>query len=223
VPAKISVKSNVKSFTRKLPPFLKKQVPFATSLALNETAKKAAKAQRAQAQRIFDRPTPFLLNGIYSPRGRGSFRGKRSTKRDLSALLVPGLKGRNRFDDASARINEVIRIQTQGGTRLPKKRALVVPTSSARLNKYGNLTRNRVQTLLNRSDVFSAGRAQGLPPGIYKRRRDGALRMLIAYEPSADYRKVYPYYRIANGVVRSQFDKEFRKAFKRAVSTAKIK
>jgi len=223
VVAKISVKSNVRRFTKKLPLYLREQVPFATSVALNETAKKAAKAQRAQAQRIFDRPTPFLLNGIYSPRGRGSFRGKRSTKRDLKAVLIPGLKGRNRFDDASARINEVIRIQTQGGTRLPKKRALVVPTSSARLNRYGNLTRNRVQTLLNRSDVFSAGRGQGLPPGIYKRQRNGGLRMLIAYEPSASYDREYPYYRIARGVVRSQFDKEFRKAFKKAVRTAKIK
>jgi len=223
MPAKITVRSNLRQFTRKLPPFLKRQVPFATSVALNETAKKAAKAQRAQAQRIFDRPTPFLLNGIYSPRGRGSFRGRRSTKRDLSAVLVPGLKGRNRFDDASARINEVIRIQTEGGTRLPKKRALVVPTSSARLNKYGNLTRNRVQTLLARSDVFSAGRAQGLPPGIYQRKRGGGLKMLIAYEPDARYSRAFPYYRIAKGVVRSQFDKEFRKAFKKAVSTAKIR
>jgi len=223
MPAKITVRSNLRKFTRNLPPFLKRQVPFATSVALNETAKKAAKAQRAQARRIFDRPTPFLLNGIYSPRGRGSFRGRRATKRDLSAVLIPGLKGRNRFDDASARINEVIRIQTEGGTRLPKKRALVVPTSSARLNKYGNLTRNRVQTLLARSDVFSAGRAQGLPPGIYQRNRGGGLKMLIAYEPDASYSKTFPYYRIAKGVVRSQFDKEFRKAFKKAVSTAKIR
>ena len=223
MPAKITVKSNLKSFTRKLPPYLKRQVPFATSVALNETAKKAAKAQRAQAQRIFDRPTPFLLNGIYSPRGRGSFRGRRATKRDLSAVLIPGLKGRNRFDDASARINEVIRIQTEGGTRLPEKRALVVPTSSARLNRYGNLTRNKVQSLLARSDVFSAGRAQGLPPGIFQRRRDGSLRMLIAYEPRARYSPEFPYYRIARGVVRSQFDKEFRKAFKNAVRTARIR
>ena len=217
----ISVRSNIKTFTKKLPSYLKDQVPFATSVAINETAKKVAKAQRIQAERIFDRPTPYLLSGIGSIGGRGSFAGIRSTKRNLRAILIPGFNKRDK--QAGDRINEVIKRQAQGGTRLPEKRALVVPVARGQKNRYGNIPNKRVEQLLRKPNVFQAGRAQGLPPGIYERTRRGGLKMLIAYEPRADYRRLYPYERIAKGVVQSNLDKEFRKAFAKAVRTARIR
>ena len=217
----ISVKSNIKTFTKKLPKYLKDQVPFATSVAINETAKKVAKAQVLQAKRTFDRPTPYLVSAFGSTGGRGSFAGLRSTKRNLRAILIPGFNKRDQ--QGGDRVNEVIKRQTEGGTRLPKGRALVVPTRQAKTNRYGNLTQGQVQKLLAQKNVVSLGRREGVEPGIYRRTRRGGLKMLIAYEPRAQYRKLFPYYRIANGVVNSQLDKEFRKAFAKAVRTARIR
>jgi hypothetical protein len=224
MPAKIQFKSNIRQFAKKLPDQLKKQLPFATSVALNETARLVAKTQRVKAKQFFDRPTPFLLNGFTTLKGRGgNFNGIRSTKKNLSTLLIPGYLSFRGFTDAGLRINKVVKTQSEGGTRLPFNRALVLPVARGQKNRYGNIPNKRVEQLLQKPNVFQAGRAQGLPPGIYERRRRGGLKMLIAYEPRAQYRPLFPYYRIAEGVAKSQFNREFEKAFKKAVMTMRIK
>lgn len=197
-----------------------KKTLFAESEALNQTAKKAAAAQRAEAQKAFDRPTPFLLNGIYKPGGALGFVGIFSRYSTLKAALIPGAP-RGKFSEAGLRINTTLALQADGGVRTPSKRALVVPTAKSRKNKYGNLSRTYIKTLLAKPNHVSLGPAQGLPAGIYRRGKGGKLDMLVAWEPQARYTPRYRYYQVAQQVFSKEFRREFSKAFEAEMKNLK--
>lgn len=216
---RISIKSNVDKVTKRLAKTHAKQVPFATSVALNETANYVAKVQRKVAQSTFDRPTPFLLNGIHTGRGRG-WAGQRATKRNLVAVLMPGSR-RGNISEAGQRVNDTLKRQILGGTRQAPGRALPVPTKKVRLNKYGNLTKGQIARLLSKPNVVSLGRREGVEPGIYRRDKKGRLTMLVAWEPQTQYRARFDYYGIAQRIAGRRFQKEFRKSMARAVATAR--
>lgn len=70
----ISVKADVKEVTRWLTDIEKRQIPFATRLALMDTAKHlASDVLPKDMQQIFDRPTQWTL--------RGSMRTSRAGKK----------------------------------------------------------------------------------------------------------------------------------------------
>lgn len=195
-----------------LMPKIRKKIMYAESEALNQTANIAAKAQRIQAEKTFDRPTPFVLNGIYKPGGRLGFVGVFSRWNTLRAELIPG-GPRGQFSVPGLRVNAVVRLQSLGGTRTPMKRALPVPTLRARKNKFGNLPQSAIKNLLAKPDHVQLGIKDGVAPGIYRRYRDGRLVMVVAWEPQTRYRGIYPYHRIAEGVFGNNFTKQFAKAF----------
>ena len=68
---------------------------------------------------------------------------------------------------------EYLRLQIEGGTRTPSGRAIAVPTSNVKLNKYGNLTgaQGRIKRLLNRKDTFQ-GEINGIA-GVWQRPKRG--------------------------------------------------
>lgn len=207
----IKASSDLSKLQRNLPK-IRKKLMYAESEALNQTANIAAKAQRAQADKIFDRPTPFLLNGIFNPRGKLGFIGIFSRFNTLRAELIPGAP-RGQFRAGGERVNKVIALQAMGGIRTPPKRALPVPTAKARRNKYGNLSRTYIKTLLAKDNHVQLGLREGVQPGIYRRERNGRLSLLVAWEPRAKYRSIFPYYQIAKGVFTNNFDNQFKKAF----------
>lgn len=124
-----------------------RQVPYAAAVALNKTAERARSAVQADMRRLFDRPTPWVLN---------SLRLKRANKATLAAELA--------FKD----INSVTSAKTMvaphiyGGGRAFKAMEgrlmaagilprgwQVVPGQSARLDAYGNMSRGQISQLLN--------------------------------------------------------------------------
>ena len=211
-----NVQSNVKAFNRSLTNIQKQQLPFAISLALNETAGDVAQTQKKQASEVFDRPTPFFIRGIAGKKG---FKGKRATKRKLVATVIPGYT-KSGLGGPGKRVNDAMRLQSEGGTRRPGNK-IPIATEHLRVNKYGNLRRNQVKNTLAKANTFSAGRAEGVKPGIYQRDRDGSLKILISYNQSAVYKKKFPFHEIGRGVGRSKFDRNLSKAMKRAIKTRK--
>ncbi|KZL15125.1 hypothetical protein [Pseudovibrio sp. Ad37] len=188
-----------------------RQVPYAISLALNETAQDIkANSEKALSRRL-DRPTPFTKRGLAL---------KRASKRNLSAVVF--------FKDRQA---DYLELQEKGGTRRPKRKALAVPFSQ-RLNKYGNLPRRSIDRLLKRPDVFQ-GEINGVE-GIWQRpkrgkRRNGSrgtkgrtgLKLLIAYEKSADYQPRLRFEEGARKTADARMKRNFRRAMQRALATAR--
>ena len=198
----LNIKSDIKKATRFLTKMQKKQIPFATSLALNASAVSIQKVEKQKIVRDLDNPTPATVKSI---------RVSRSTKRNLNAsvFVLPWAA-------------KYLRYQIEGGTRAPRGRTEAVPVA-IRLNKYGNIIGRRqgkLKKLIGRGDTFSAT-INGVS-GIWQRargkRRNKDIKLLVAYEQRVTYRARFPFYQYAsntlNRVWRGQFNRAMRRALK---------
>ena len=191
----------------------KKQIPFATALAITKTLQRAKVGVIKQAKKDIDRPTPFTLRG---------FRVQSANKRTLTGRLF------------IAPIQEnYLRYQIFGGVRRPKGTALALPPAKpeaggVRLDRYGNVPRaQRARAQLGKG-AFSGkvGNVAGIwkPPTRTKTgkiRKGSRMRLLLAYEQQAVYRPRYRFFQRAQGEINANFPREFDRAFRRATKTAR--
>ncbi|MCW6612354.1 hypothetical protein NFB55_17380, partial [Yersinia ruckeri] len=112
---------------------IKKQIPFAAAQALTSVARQIAAAQKVGMQRNLDNPTPFTVNSV------GSF-GARKDR----------LQARVFVRDIAAGYLEPFEF---GGVHKLNGKALLNP-KNLKLNKYGNLTRNKMSQLKAKDNVF---------------------------------------------------------------------
>jgi len=221
--------SNLPDVEARLTAIALRQMPYAAALALNDTAQDVQDAERAEIGWVFDRPTPFTEN---------AFAVKRASKETLTASVV-----------AKPIQAAYLGLQVTGGTRRPKKKALVVPVG-ANLNAFGNLPRKAVARMLANKDNFIASqgnpRTAHLPPGIYKRGLAGkrkakagggygtkgrnvpsygkgrsTLTQLVAWEPDAQYSPLFPFHQVAAATAMRSFGAHFARRWSEAVASAK--
>ncbi len=186
----ISVKMDVQAVTRSLSNLQARQIPFATSQALNDTAIQARQQVIDKLDQYIDRPTPFTKRGfIY----------RRSSKSKLTAQVLI-LDNRWKY----------LKYQVRGGVRHPAGKAIPVGVAAKR-NKYGNMGRNQLQTLINSSTSF-VGEIDGVG-GVWDRRTG---RLLVAFVSKASYNANLPFY----ALVRAAVDKTFRRNFDRRMVAA---
>lgn len=124
--------ADIKDLSAKLQS-LKKQIPFATAQALTSVARQIAAAEKTAFQRKLENPTPFTVNSVGSA---GARRDKLIAKvfvRDIAAGYLEPLEF--------------------GGVHKLNGKALLNP-KNVKLNKYGNLSRNKLSQLKAKPDVF---------------------------------------------------------------------
>jgi hypothetical protein len=192
--------SNIDQFERSFMRFHREQVPFATSLAINETLTDIHADEERRLPLVLDRPTNFTRRGLMV---------RRSSKRKLA--------GEVRYKDIQ---RQYLMKQETGGVRRPSGKALVVPVNQ-RLNKFGNLSRGAIKRLMARPDVFS-GQVNGVG-GIWQRprKKGGRLKLLIAYEPKATYRPRLRFEANAMSVARRRMRENMAMAMRRAIRSAR--
>lgn len=147
----IRVGVDVRSLTTWAHKMASDQVPYATAVALNKTAQLVRDAEKAEMQRVFDRPTRFTLNSVWV---------KRATKQSQEAIvwlkddygtrahyLMPQIEGGGR---PLKRFEQ--RLVSLGAMR-PGERA--VPGKGVPLDAHGNLSRGLIVKIL--SQVGSRG------------------------------------------------------------------
>ena len=138
------------SVQRQLQSLASEQMPYALMVALNNTAFAVRDGLKLEIQRVFDRPTPWLVNQV---------RVRKATKQDLTSIVgtLEGLKnqyGQNAgFSRTSSGIYErILSPHIYGGSRqfrgaeVRLQRAGIlppgwfcVPAPDAPLDRYGNL------------------------------------------------------------------------------------
>lgn len=203
----LSLQADFTKLTKHLNRVQREQVPFAIAQTLNALATDTANAISVQMDQYFDRPTTFTKNAYISKRG---FKGKYASKRNFEAILIPGEKQA-----------KYLQFQIAGGTRLPKKTAILVPTRKAGLNRYGNISRANQEKIAEGSAPFiKLGRRDGKTPGVYKR-RGKRIEPFAFYVDQADYRPLLPVSKIVTGIVKNRLQKQFEKALARALQTAR--
>jgi hypothetical protein len=194
---KISVKVDIDRATQWLTSLQREQIPFAQAKALTKTAQDAAAELQAQLPIDLDKPTPFTQR---------AFGVERATKASPTAVVF--------IKDAQW---QYLQYQVKGGTRYPKRKAVVEPVNLT-LNQYGNIPRNKLRQLLAKKDVF-AGKVDGAP-GIYQRVK-GGVKLLIAFASQAQYKRRFDFQGIVHRVVKAKFKANFDQALREALRTAR--
>lgn len=172
----IDVRTNVDAFLRTVNDFRIDQLPYAMSLAMNASVDKAKDGMRAEMTRVFDRPTPYTLGGVYgvySTKRRLVAQLKLKDNREDVSLLTPGAS--NKGSPAALYLGP----QIEGGARQHKRLEaaltangllppgmFAVPAKNAPLDAYGNVPTSFVIRMLSDLRSFrEAGSPANRPAG----------------------------------------------------------
>lgn len=188
----ISVRHDIRELEMWLSGIAKKQLPFATAQALNQTKRRLQGVLATVMIRSLDRPTPFTMNAFDDS---GATWAK---KTDLMARV--------RFKRIQA---EYLYPQVYGGSETDIH---LVPGKKAALNQYGNLPRNASRG----KGVFVM---PGKKDTLYKRKGKEIIR-LGHWSRSRSYRKILPFEQIIESKFGPIFGPEFDRAFSLAMLTA---
>lgn len=230
------IRSNVKDVSRWLDDAQKKQLPFATALAMTKTAKEVKVEEITTMKRVFNSPTPYALNALAV---------KPATKRDLIASVE--------FKEFSAKGTPAKRFlnpQVHGGGRSLKSserqlapymagKRFTAPAQGYPRDRYGNIpgsTINRILSHLNANrdatqNVTGSKRSKakransqffGIPgKGVFERRSKNRIRPVLIFTKAPRYTKRFPFYETGARVVKDRFDVNFAIAWQRAMATAR--
>lgn len=207
---------DVRPLTKGFSDLKRKQLPYATALALTATAGHIGVAWQDEMLDVLDRPTPFTLKSV-------GVRGARKTRLIASVFVK---------DIAS----EYLAPYVFGGLHsLGKKKGLLTPIGVP-VNAYGNLPRNKLAQLKNRSGVHVGAvklRSGQVVNGVWKRptnaarRRAGrqggsaALKLLIRFDDPQPVTQHLDFRGRAEAAIRAHFVPEFSRALAKALATAK--
>jgi hypothetical protein len=141
------------TFGRSLTELERKQLPFATMQAINQTAFAVHQRWAEVMPRIFDRPTSLTLKAV---------KYDKATKQNLSATV----KVRDEIGKGTPPAKYLLS-QVQGGSRVTKglerdlqRRGIlaaggfVVPGQGAQLDAYGNLPRAQINAIKSQLGAF---------------------------------------------------------------------
>ena len=149
----ISVKADVKALTKGLDKIQRKQIPFATSKALNPLAFDVRKTLQDVLPEYLDIPTPYTIRGVQV---------EKSTKKKLVSKV--GFRSKT-FGKGQGSVPQAdyMELQIKGGTRNPKGRAIPVPVPKImKPNKFGNIVKGRINKLLSDKDKYFSGIPKGM-------------------------------------------------------------
>ncbi|WP_454273323.1 hypothetical protein [Roseovarius sp. MBR-154] len=201
----IRIDHNIRQVQRGLNDVARRQIPFATSKAINDALREIERNMIKRMRRVLDRPTRFTLR---------AFAIRRASKRRLTGAIF-----------ARDRQAGYLSFAESGGTRRPDGRALAVPTGR-RLNRFGNVPRGGVRSDLGKDRVFS-GKPKGNqgPAGVYQRMGRGgraALRQLYIYKPFTRYlRKPLGFGKTARTTAEKRLPTLLQRALLAAIRTAR--
>lgn len=184
----IAVSDNLKDVMAGLDDVARRQVPFATSRAINETAKIIAKDGNKLVASVFERPLPRTASAVKvfqgatkerlsavvnvydgqrgfapdDPRALSAGKGSVFPNRYLSAQIEGGRRANKRFENALIKAG----VMPQGMQAVFAKR-------SGYLDQYGNLSGARINQILSWFKAFPEG--QGYRSNMTDRSRTNAM------------------------------------------------
>lgn len=174
----LGISSNLRDVERDLSDVARKQVPFAMSLAINETAADLIELNRRNMARTFDAPTRWTLNAFHFTRATKA-RQVATIKRKQAAasrdyLLRQSEGGARKQTGLERLLNTRLAYSGQVG--------FVVPTKHMPRNRHGNMQPGQVQRLLSGLKAQNDGAQNETDASAKRQRRSGAARYFVPKE-----------------------------------------
>lgn len=234
---RFSVKSDFNKALKEIKGITEKQLPFATALALTNTAKDVKTGLAKEMKDVFDRPTKFTLNSLYI---------KPAKKRDINISAEVYLKDEV-FKGTPA--SKYLAAQIAGGPRLHKrfevllinrgvmsKDEYIMPGQGVKLNAYGNVSPGLIQKVLSnigaqfdklqnttnekKKGYFVA--TIGSTRGIWERTSRNLRPVFVIVKSNPTYKKRFNFLGVAQRIVDQEFKKHFDAALNHAIATARL-
>jgi hypothetical protein len=218
-----------------------RQLPYATMVALNRTARRVKVEMREEMTRVFDRPTPYTLNSLMT---------HMATKRSPSAEVF--IKDEQYGGTPPAKY---LGNQIYGGTRHAKSHELAlrragilkgnmyaVPAKDVALDKYGNIPSGKIMQMMSalgaaersagyQMNITRASLARhpkraryftiGSPPiGVFTR-QGGVMKPFIMFVRSPHYTQRLDFFGVGKRVVEEHLVNEMRTSVEQALRTAR--
>ena len=219
----LSIDQDLKGFERFTKNY-RKQLPFASSVALNSTGFDIRQALNKGTLGAFDKPTTFTQKAFLT------------TKSKKTNLVVHVFAKDKEGSDAA----RYLRFGVQGGARPPKgferyfsglpndgtTARYFMPTRQTKRDGKGNITRATLKKLSTRVTTGTAfigtPRNSTRPPGLYVREKNNKLlAKFITTNRKPTYTGRFNIEAIAGKVVQRRFNQHFDKAMSKAIATAK--
>ena len=245
--ASINVKSDIDRVVRGLSAQARRQIPFATAVALTRTAKAVENDLRGEMGKVFDKPAPYVARGTFVQSAKKTaleatvgMRDQANGRGASPAMYVResfggGMRGQKPFEVA---------LRAMGALPAGWK---TVPGAGLKLDAYGAPNRKQLAEVLGamRSGMRAykgrgkrmqavgyfavlpgARRAstRHLAPGIYRRIQSGiggALQPVLIFVQQAAYQRRLDIQAIGDRTVRSEFAAHFRQALGQAMESAR--
>ena len=235
----LTVTVDTKAATQFLNDVQRKQIPFATALALTRTAKDVESQLKRDLMSGLESPSPYTVRATFSTSAK---------KTTLEAVV--GIKDKKPAGGTAPSV--LLKEHFSGGVRgnKPMEKALismgvlpsgwrVVPGAGMPVDTYGNPRRAAVRELIgslrSKASVYKGrgknvgavgyfaitpGHDSHLEPGVYWR-KGRAIRPMLMFINAAGYRKRFDLPRIARQVVDVKFNTHFASALNSALATAR--
>ncbi|WP_444891220.1 hypothetical protein [Microbulbifer sp. DLAB2-AA] len=236
----ISVKLDTSKFDRASAE-LKKQLPYASSVALNNVAFRIRGEERAAIGRIFVNPAKLTLNSVLVKKATKRsgvakifIRDEATNGTAPSQYLAPSVIDENRIEKRFERALRHAGFLPRG--------MYAVHGKEAKLNKHGNISVATYKKILAELRASSGSKMRGVDSaqgskskyfvgkingklGIWKRaggkRNPTAKPILIFLKGRPNYRQRFPFVGIAQGIARRHLPIELDKAMDHAIKTSK--
>lgn len=216
------------------------QIPFATVLALTETAKLVKAELESEMRQVFDRPTPYTMDSLrLIPATKQRLEARVWIKDEADGAapatrwLTPEVYGGPRNNKRSEALLKARGILPEG--------KFVVPGKGMKLDSYGNVGRGQMQKILsglgaqgdryqnstdsrrsagNRTRYFVMRRGHEAI-GIAERtgRRRDQVQIVLAFVSKPGYAKALDFFTIGQRVADAQLPVQFEKALAQAIAT----
>lgn len=192
---------SIKKTARWLDSVGKKQLPFATALALTTTAKDV---QRGEVKELHDK---FTIRNKWPTRGPYAIKVLPAKKKKLTSIIYTNA--------------DWMPLHEFGGDKIPRGNHIAVPTSNVKRTKSGKISKANRPANLKRSFVLKQDNGQ---LGIWQRKGKGKrseIRPMYWLENRARIKAVWDWFRTGKKIIDRRFSRNFMLAFNKAMKTAK--
>ncbi len=235
------IRSNVRDVSRYFDEVQKKQLPYATVLAMTKTAQDVKEEEITVMKRVFNNPTPYALNALRVVPAKKKTMIASVEFKDFAGKGTPAKRFLNPEVHGGARS-----LKSHERQLAPYMRGYVaaVPAKGLSLNKYGNVPGPTIKRILSHlkvstdptqnitnskrskgkrkaSQYFAAKNGSGLRAGVYER-KGKKIKPVLIFTRAPRYAKRFPFYETGERVVAARFGINFEIAFQKAMATARL-
>lgn len=149
----INIADNALDVMRELDEIQHKQLPYATMVAINNTAAKAVAAEEREIKDVFNNPTPYTLGAVARTYANKQNLAARIYLKDFAGKGTPASKFLASEIEGGARKMKRFEIALQSVGALPSG-FRIVPGAAAKLDSYGNMDRGQIVQILSFFKAF---------------------------------------------------------------------